>query len=165
MSRPFMKRYLQLVVNVIFILSSVSLGAAEKKICVEGSKDENGNLVIYCFDSASPAVLTTDYGVVMYRDDKCMPKFILADRKAGSSKTFESYDEFTDVLGTLSKGSLLHVYDRCTVPHFYDFYPLHEELMEKFLKDARRVHVKVSKEPVIICTCKGESGLTNQQTV
>lgn len=122
-----------------------------------GTADNTGNLVIHVFESEShdalPVHLSSDYGVMMFRAGDGWSRFTLASRATRSVREFTDYDAYLEALSKLPKGSTLCIYDRCLVPRFYDFYPVHTELYQKFLRDCRKRGLNVAKEPRITCTC------------
>jgi hypothetical protein len=122
-----------------------------------GTTDPSGRLILHVFTSegAEPILvpLSSDYGIMMFRATDGA-RFTLADRRSGSVREFTNYDHFLKALSALPKGSTLHVYDRCTVPLFMDFYPVHKELYRKFRTDARGRSLNISAESKITCTCE-----------
>jgi hypothetical protein len=125
-----------------------------------GTVDATGKLVIHVFDPQSkrPARvhLSTEYGVLLFRNNNGV-RFAIAEQAGNSVREFDIYEDYLKALATLPKGSTLTVYDRCTVPLFYDFYPLHQEMYQKFTRDCRKRGLKVAKEEKIICTCGTEA--------
>lgn len=123
-----------------------------------GSADESGDVVlhVFCPGEKDPCVarLTTDYGVVIYRDSKRGAQFALGDRAGRTVREFGYYPDFVKALGELPRGSAVTVYDRCTVPHFYDFYPVNEEMCEKFSRDCAAKGLKIAGQN-LTCTCAG----------
>lgn len=81
-------------------------------------------------------------------------RFVLANKSTESVREFTSYDEYLEALSEIPKGSTLNIYDRCQMPRFYDFYPVHQELYRKFSRDCRKLGLKLAKEPQITCTCE-----------
>lgn len=126
---------------------------------VIGSADESGNLAlhVFCPGEKEPCVarLTTDYGVVMYRDNQRGALFVLGDRARKTVREFGYYPDFVKALGELPPGSAVTLYDRCTVPHFYDFYPVNEEMYEKFSGDCAAQGVRIADGQKLTCTCGG----------
>ena len=90
---------------------------------------------------------------MMFRADDGWCRFTLASKAANSVREFTNYDTYLEALSTLPKGSTLYIYDRCNVQTFYDFYPVHQELYRKFLRDCRERSLNVATEPKITCTC------------
>lgn len=124
-----------------------------------GSADESGNMVlhVFCPGEKDPCVarLVTDYGVVICRDNQRGALFVLGDRARKTVREFGSYPDFAQALGELPPGSVVAIYDRCTVPRFYDFYPVHVELYKKFSRHCAAKEVKIADLPQITCTCGG----------
>jgi len=100
-----------------------------------------------------PVTLRTPFGVMMVRDEHGAAHFILGKHSDKSRQDFTSYEDFLEALGALPKKSVITIHDRCLMPQFYDFYPVHEELLEKFEKDCKKMGLKVTEYPVIFCTC------------
>lgn len=127
---------------------------------VVGSVDGSGNLVLHVFSPGAKipdvACLMTDYGVVLYQSREHGAIFVLGDRAKKSVREFGSYAEFVEALGELPPKSVVTIYDRCTVPRFYDFYPVHEELFFKFERDCTAKGVRIANMPKITCTCAEE---------
>lgn len=121
-----------------------------------GDTDSQGRLIIYVYKGTSPASipvpLRSDYGVMMYRKGG-EPHFLLAERKSKKLLDRTDYNAFLDDLQKLPSGTEISIYDRCTVPHFYDFYPVHRELAEKFAAFCEKHHLKIDEESKITCTC------------
>lgn len=90
----------------------------------------------------------------MFRASDGWCRFVLAAKRKNSVREFTNYNDFLGALSELPKGSTLTIYDRCLMPRFYDFYPVHEELYEKFSRDCRKRGIKIAKEPRITCTCE-----------
>jgi hypothetical protein len=118
-----------------------------------GTVDTTGKLVIHVF-YGNRAHLSTDYGVVMCRSADNWVLFTIADKAKNSVREFSNYDDYLAALSELPKGSTLTIYDRCLMPQFYDFYPMHHELYQKFSRDCHKRGLKLAKEPKITCTCK-----------
>jgi hypothetical protein len=121
-----------------------------------GTKDARGNLILHVFGAAKgeerPAALVSDYGVVLCRSGDWV-LFVLADRARQRVHEFTSYRDFEEALAALPKGSEITIYDRCLLPEFYDFYPVHEELGEKFRRACAERGLKVAEDARITCTC------------
>ena len=122
-----------------------------------GTTDPSGRLIlhVFTFEGAEPILvpLTSDYGIMMFRATDGA-RFTLADRRSGSVHEFTNYDHFLKALSALPTGSTLHIYDRCTVPLFMDFYPVQKELYQKFRADTRERSLKISTESKMTCTCE-----------
>jgi hypothetical protein len=122
-----------------------------------GTTDGSGSLVIHVFnaDSKEPVSvrLKTDYGVMMFRTNDGWVRFVLANKAKNSVREFTNYNAYLAALSELPKGSTLCIYDRCLMPTFYDFYPVHEELYAKFSRECRERGLKIAREPKIVCTC------------
>jgi hypothetical protein len=123
-----------------------------------GTVDGRGKLVSHVFESESrdarPVHLSTDYGVMMFRAADGWSRFTLASKSTNSVREFTNYNAYLEALSALPKGSTLCIYDRCLVPTFYDFYPVHDELYRKFLRDCRKRGLNIAKEQKTTCTCK-----------
>lgn len=117
-----------------------------------GTVDATGKLVVHVFDG-NRAHLSTDYGVVMCHSADGWVRFTIADKAKNSVREFTNYDSYLTALSDLPKGGTLTIYDRCLMPKFYDFYPMHEELYQKFSRDCRKRGLRLAKEPKITCTC------------
>ena len=141
----------------VYLLPRVSGALVAPSDPLVGTTDSSGKLIIHVYTAEGadpiPVPLDTDYGIMMFRpsDGAC---FTLADRRSETVREFTNYDHFLKALSALPKSSTLHVYDRCTVPLFMDFYPVHKELYQKFRKDARERALKISPESKITCTCE-----------
>ena len=123
-----------------------------------GTTDATGKLVIHVFnaDSKLPQAvhLSTDFGVMMFRADDGWCRFTLAAKTTNSVREFTNYNDYLNALSELPKGSTLTIYDRCLMPLFYDFYPVHAELYQKFTRECRKRGLNIAKEPRITCTCE-----------
>lgn len=160
------KKWIQGLVLVSLALALLAAGlmwrAEEKPVAdpVVGSVDGSGNLVLHVFSPGSKipdvACLTTNYGVVMYQSRDHGAMFVLGDRAKKSVREFGSYADFVEALGELPPRSVVTIYDRCTVPRFYGFYPMHEELYFKFKRDCAAKKVRIADMPKITCTCAEE---------
>lgn len=136
------------------LLSGVVFGAEIESLeCTAGQQNEQGNLIIHCFYGTIPVLLTTDCGFLVSRNQYGTPQFVLARRDLKQVQTFESWDDLLDTVRALPKRSTIHIYDRCTVPPFYSFYPLHQEFLAKVKKDFRRAGVLVAEPHIMTCTC------------
>jgi len=158
----FARRYAHPVKAPLLALLSFALAftsSATDKLSnsAVGTTDATGKLIIHVFESEShdslPVHLSTDYGVMMFRGDDGWCRFTLASKATKSVREFTNYDAYLGALTELPKGSTLCIYDRCLVPTFYDFYPVHTALYQKFLRDCRKRGLNVAKEPKITCTC------------
>jgi hypothetical protein len=122
--------------------------------------DASGSLVMHVFGSGSqnarPVVLRTDYGVMMHRGIDGCGRFILATKASSMVREFTNYDEFIETMSELPKGSVIDIYDRCTVPVFYDFYPVHHELLVKFENDCHKHGLTITAQPIVTCDCATE---------
>lgn len=155
-----MKSCLSAVVMSLAFLGMVGWAVAQEKPLsdpVIGTADAEGNLALHVFSPGAKrpdiARLTTDYGVVMCRAKDGWVLFVLGDRAKKSVREFSNYNEFLSALDELPKEATLTIYDRCLMPVFYDFYPVHAELRRKFEKACEKRSLKVAKEPKITCTC------------
>jgi hypothetical protein len=123
-----------------------------------GTADTSGNLALHVFGSGARnpniARLTTDYGIVMCHRKDGGALFVLGDRARKTVREFSNYERFVDALGELPPDSVITIYDRCLMPGFYDFYPVHFELYKKFKKDCAEKGLKIAKEPKLTCTCE-----------
>jgi hypothetical protein len=121
-----------------------------------GTVDANGRVIVHVFNAGEgrkrPAALATDYGIVMCRHADWV-LFALGDRAKQSVQEFMNYDDFLEALKAIPKKSTITIYDRCLMPTFYDFYPVHEELYDKFKKDCKDRGLKVAGDSKITCTC------------
>lgn len=146
---------------VLLALVVISLAWHSKKKVVEdpfiGSADASGDLVLHVFSPGAKdpnvALLTTAYGVVLYHSRERGAMFVLGDRARNAVREFSYYPDFVKALGELPSDSVLTIYDRCTVPPFFDFYPLEEEMYEKLKRDCTRRRLKLGDMPKITCTC------------
>lgn len=141
------------------LLLSMMAGAgdeAKKSHPLVGTADARGNLILHVFSAGMgedrPAALVSDYGVVLCRSRDWV-LFVLADRARQRVLEFTNYGDFENALASLPKGSEVTVYDRCLLPEFYDFYPVHEELGQKFRRTCARRGLKVAEDNRTICTC------------
>ncbi len=129
---------------------------AKKSHPLVGTVDARGNLILHVFSAAKgddrPAALVSDYGVVLCRSRDWV-LFVLADRARQRVVEFTTYGDFEKALAGLPKGSEVTVYDRCLLPEFYDFYPVHEELGQKFRRTCAQRELKVAEDNRTICTC------------
>lgn len=152
-----------LLVGTFAIALVFTGGAADPPVsdCSVGTTDATGALIIHVFgaDSKRPARvhLSTPYGIMMFRAAGGGARFTFADQAKKSVREFDDYDDLLSALAQLPKGSTLTIYDRCTVPLFYDFYPVHQELSDKFSRDCRKRGLKVSNENKLTCTCGTEA--------
>ena len=121
-----------------------------------GTQDAAGRVIIHVFDAGEggkrPAALTSEFGVVMCRHANWV-LFALGDRAKKSVREFTNYDRFIEALEAIPKGSTITIYDRCLMPTFYDFYPVHGELYDKFEKDCKDRGLKLAEDSKITCTC------------
>ncbi len=164
--RTLMKNKTLILGLVLVVLALLAAGlvwrSEEKQVAdpVVGTVDESGNLVLHVFSPGSKipdvACLTTDYGVVLYHSRERGARFVLGDRARKSVREFGSYADFVAALGELPPRSVVTIYDRCTVPRFYDFYPVNEELHFKFERDCAAKGVRIADMPKITCTCAEE---------
>ena len=122
-----------------------------------GTVDAAGRVILHVFNAGEgrkrPAGLATDYGIVMCRHADWV-LFALGDRKKKSVQEFTNYDDFLEAVEAIPKGSAITIYDRCLMPRFYDFYPVHAELYSKFKKDCKARGLTLAKDPRITCTCE-----------
>ncbi len=122
-----------------------------------GTVYATGLVILHVFNAGEgrkrPAGLTTDYGIVMCRHADWV-LFALGDRKKKTVQEFTNYDEFLEAIEAIPKGSTITIYDRCLMPRFYDFYPVHAELYSKFKKDCKARGLTLAKDPRITCTCE-----------
>lgn len=129
---------------------------AKKSHPLVGTRDARGNLILHVFGAAKgeerPAALVSDYGIVLCRSRDWV-LFVLADRAKQRVHEFTSYRDFEEALAALPKGSEITIYDRCLLPEFYDFYPVHEELGEKFRRACAERGLKVAEDARTTCTC------------
>lgn len=129
---------------------------AKKSHPLVGTVDARGNLILHVFSAAKgedrPAALVTDYGVVLCRSRDWV-LFVLADRAKQRVFEFTNYGDFEKALAALPKGSEITVYDRCLLPEFYDFYPVHKELGRKFRRACGQRGLMVADDNRITCTC------------
>lgn len=124
-----------------------------------GTKDATGQLVLHVFgaNTESPTVvhLSTEYGIMMCRRENGDCLFVIGDKAKNSVQEFSSYTNFLSALDDVTAGGVLTIYDRCTVPLFYDYYPVHSELYKKFRRECEKRGLKFAKNDEIVCTCKG----------
>ncbi|WP_395749732.1 hypothetical protein [Prosthecobacter sp.] len=124
---------------------------------VIGSADASGALVLHVFSpgmrNPNVARLTTDYGVVLYRSREKGATFVLGDRGKNSVREFGDYSDFVKALGELPSGSVITIYDRCQMPRFFDFYPVHQAMYRMFANDCAKRGLKLAEHPKITCTC------------
>ncbi len=150
------------VAVLVLLAAGLTWYAEVKKVTepVVGTADDSGNLVLHVFSQGAKnpnvAHLTTDYGVVMHRSRDRGALFVLGDRAQKSVREFGSYADFVIALGELPPRSVVTIYDRCQMPRFFDFYPVHEELYFKFERDCAAKGVRIADEPKITCTCGEE---------
>ncbi len=123
-----------------------------------GTTDNSGKLIIHVYtaEGADPisVPLETDYGVMLFHARDGSARFLLAERHKASAREFTNYADFLTALSKLPRASVLHIYNRCTVPLFSDFYPVHQELYQKFRADCRKRSLKIAPNPKITCTCE-----------
>lgn len=147
------------IASALILFGAVGV-AEEPKLSdpVIGTADASGRLALHVFSpgAANPAIarLSTDYGVVMCRRQDGWVLFALGEREKKSVREFSNYDAFLGALDEVPKGSTITIYDRCLMPTFYDFYPVHSELWKKFRKNCEQRGLKLAEEPKITCTCK-----------
>lgn len=150
---------LMVVVALALLPAGLVWRSEEKQVAdpVVGTADDSGDLVLHVFSPGAKnpdvASLTTNYGVVMYWSREHGARFVLGDRARKSVREFGRYEDFVAALGELPPRSVVTIYDRCTVPSFYGFYPMHEELYLKFKRDCAAKRVRVADMPKITCTC------------
>ena len=122
-----------------------------------GTTDSSGKLIIHVYTAEGadpiPVPLETNYGVMMFRGRDGSARFLLADRRKASVREFTNYNHFLAALSEVPRASVLHIYDRCTVGKFYDFYPVHEELYEKLRAECRKRSLRIAPDTKITCTC------------
>ena len=144
---------------ITFLILSLFAVAKERKLSdpLVGTVDQIGRVILHVYDAGEggkrPAPLTSDFGVVMCRFDGWV-LFALGDRARKSVQEFTNYDRFLEALDTVPKGSTITIYDRCLMPQFYDFYPVHVELYDKFAAECKERGLTLAKDPNITCTCK-----------
>ena len=136
----------------------ISISLAEEGACKVGDHDSDGNLIFYCYHRYGPAILKTDYGFLLSRNEFGEPRFIVAQRNGDRIDIYGLWDDLLNALKKLPKKSEIKIYDRCTVPPFYSYYPLEEAMMAKVRKDFERAGVNTIKGYVEVCTCD-ESGV------
>ena len=141
------------------LIASMACYAEEQKSSdpIIGTADASGNLAIHVFSPGAKnpnvARLTTDYGIVMCHSKDGWVLFVLADKAKKTVKEFTNYTTFLAALDEVPPDSVMTIYDRCSVPQFYDFYPVHFELYKKFRRDCGERGLKIAKDPKITCTC------------
>src|ERR1043165_5112562 len=144
-------------VLAVFLLPRIDGAQVALSDPLVGTTDNSGKLIIHVYTAEGadpiPVPLETEYGVMMFHGRNGSARFLLANRQRASVREFTNYNEFLAALSEEPKASVLHIYDRCTVPQFYDFYPVHEELYEKFRTDCRKRSLKIAPSPKITCTC------------
>lgn len=147
------------LIAIACCLLTVCAGAQEEKKSdpLVGTTDDSGNVILHVFDAGEgdkrPAALSSDYGIVMCRSGDWV-LFALGDRAKKTVQEFTNYDRFLEALKALPKGATITIYDRCQVPRFYDFYPVHQELYQKFGKASKKMGLKIAEDPNITCTCE-----------
>jgi len=147
------------LIAIAWCLLSICVGAKEEKKSdpLVGTVDDSGRIILHVFDAGGrakrTAALTSEYGIVMCRSADWV-LFALGDRAKKTVQEFTNYNEFLEALKALPKGSTVTIYDRCLIPRFYDFYPVHQELYDKFKKDCNARGLKIAKDPNITCTCE-----------
>lgn len=141
----------------LFCLPRVHGGQVAPSDPLIGTTDDSGKLIIHVYtaEGADPisVPLDTDYGVMLFHTRDGTARFLLAERHKASAREFTNYADFMTALSKLPRASVLHIYNRCTVGLFSDFYPVHQELYEKFRADCRKRSLKISPNPKITCTC------------
>ena len=105
-------------------------------------------------DLEIPVLLKTPYGVMVLRDEEGTAHFILGNQSDRSRQDFTYYENFLEALRTLPKGSVVTLYDKCTVSHFTDFHPMEWEFEKKLQKDCKKAGMRIAKDPVITCNCE-----------
>lgn len=147
------------LIAIVWGLLTICGHAADQKKSdpLVGTVDANGRVIVHVFNAGEgrkrPAALTTGYGIVMCRHADWV-LFALGDRAKKSVQEFTNYDDFLEALKAIPKKSTITIYDRCLMPRFYDFYPVHEELYSKFKKDCKAMGLVLAKDPRITCTCE-----------
>ena len=147
------------ILAAILLATGVSHADEEKRSDpMVGTLNSEGIVILHVFDDGHGgkrnATLTTDYGIVMCRRPDGWVLFALGDRAKRSVQEFSNYDKYIEAIAALPKGSTLTIYDRCLMPRFYDFYPVHYELYKKFKKDCNKKGLKIAADPRITCTCE-----------
>lgn len=147
------------IIAIVWFLVAICVHADDQKKSdpLVGTLDASGQVILHVFDagegSKRPAALASDYGIVMCRHADWV-LFALGDRAKKTVQEFTNYEEFMDALKAIPKGSIITIYDRCLMPTFYDFYPVHEELYNKFKKACKGMGLKVAEDSKITCTCE-----------
>jgi hypothetical protein len=129
-------------------------GAAVPKV---GGRTASGNLVLYVFREAKtakplPAELTTDYGFMVINvgsEEKPKPLYRLGCRMTGTVQDFDTLATFVAALAKLPKGSVLHQYDKCTVPTSWGI----DFDQSSFAATCERLGLSLSDERHMTCTC------------
>jgi hypothetical protein len=123
-----------------------------------GTADASGNLALHVFSPGAKnpnvARLTTDYGVLMCRGKDGWALFVLGDKAKKTVREFSNYERFIEAQGELPPDSVITIYDRCLMPRFYEFYPVHYELFKKFRRDCGEKGLIIAKDPKLTCTCQ-----------
>lgn len=123
-----------------------------------GTKDGTGRLVLHVFGASTIVHLAADYGIVMCRRANGDPLFVIGDKAKNTVREFSGYSEFLAAPDDVPADSLLTIHDRCLMPRFHDFYPVHFELYKKFRRECGERGLKLSKEDKIVCTCPEGGG-------
>lgn len=142
---------------LVFFLPVLALAGAGSPL----PHDEKGRPIIYSFGK-TPVIMVSDYGVMVERceQDKDEICFYLASRNPESVHSFSRWrwDEFLEAIGQLPKGSKLKIYQKCLLPSFYEFYPVHEQFAETLATECRNRGIVLlygNKEmPNLTCTCE-----------
>jgi len=146
------------LISIVWCLLTIYGHADDKKKSdpLVGTYDASGQVILHVFDAGEgrkrPAALTTEFGIVMCRHADWV-LFALGDRAKKTVQEFTNYEDFTAALRAIPKGSTITIYDRCLMPTFYDFYPVHVELYDKFKRACKKGGLKVAEDSKIICTC------------
>jgi hypothetical protein len=123
-----------------------------------GSTDKQGQLIMHVLDAGTAAEtivpLRSDFGIMMCRMPDSGALFVIGNKAKASIQEFTNYDDFLAALDEVPVDSVLTIHDRCLMPQFHDFYPVHFELLKKFRRECGERGLRIAKEDKIFCTCK-----------
>ena len=151
----FMNRLIVTFLIVAFVpIARAQIQAFQLKA---GDKAASGNLVLYVFHQAKSrkpilAELTTDYGFMVINigsEEQPKARYRLGCRLAATIQDFDTLSTFVAALAKLPKGSVLHQYDKCTIPTSWGIDFNHSN----FAATCERLGLVLAEERQMTCTC------------
>ena len=121
-----------------------------------GDLTKEGRLIFWsrdAFDHVEPFVLWDECGVVLVNDgneEKPVARYIFACQKTREIVDTKDFAVFKEALSRVPKGTVVGMYDTCSVPRWYG---LSEAEIAKFHKAITRAGLKMNSETTVVCYC------------